>query len=187
VWLPGERIGLAVVAATSRPNAVDAALRRPGRLDREVAIPLPGLEVRVCLSVFLCAPAARCCTEAWRRETGLAWLRRAATVFFRAAMRLQPSAFALKRGFVLEPFARAWNGSDAGVCAQEREQILRLHTAALPLAPDVDLGVVAGGCGGYSGADLAALCSEAAMRALAGGCRNTCGASLFRGGRERRE
>lgn len=32
---------LVVVAATNRPNALDPALRRPGRLDREVAISVP--------------------------------------------------------------------------------------------------------------------------------------------------
>ena len=33
---------LSIVAATNRPNVLDPALRRPGRLDREVAIPVPG-------------------------------------------------------------------------------------------------------------------------------------------------
>lgn len=32
---------LVVIAATNRPNALDPALRRPGRLDREVAISVP--------------------------------------------------------------------------------------------------------------------------------------------------
>jgi SpoVK/Ycf46/Vps4 family AAA+-type ATPase len=32
---------LVVVAATNRPNALDPALRRPGRLDREVALSVP--------------------------------------------------------------------------------------------------------------------------------------------------
>lgn len=32
---------LVVVAATNRPNALDPALRRPGRLDREVAVSVP--------------------------------------------------------------------------------------------------------------------------------------------------
>ena len=33
---------LSIVAATNRPNVLDPALRRPGRLDREIAIPVPG-------------------------------------------------------------------------------------------------------------------------------------------------
>lgn len=44
--------------------------------------------------------------------------------------------------------------------------MLRLHTAAMPLAADVDLSVVAARTHGFSGADLTALCREAAMRAL---------------------
>ncbi len=32
---------LVVVAATNRPNALDPALRRPGRLDREILVGLP--------------------------------------------------------------------------------------------------------------------------------------------------
>jgi SpoVK/Ycf46/Vps4 family AAA+-type ATPase len=35
-----------VVAATNRPNALDPALRRPGRLDREVAVSVPDAEQR---------------------------------------------------------------------------------------------------------------------------------------------
>ena len=33
--------GVVVLAATNRPDALDPALRRPGRFDREVAVPLP--------------------------------------------------------------------------------------------------------------------------------------------------
>ena len=49
---------------------------------------------------------------------------------------------------------------------QEREDILRLHATGLPTALDVDLASIAAGCHGYSGADLAAVCREAAMRAI---------------------
>ncbi|GIL45132.1 hypothetical protein Vafri_2043 [Volvox africanus] len=37
---------LVVVGATNRPNAIDPALRRPGRLDREVLVALPDAEQR---------------------------------------------------------------------------------------------------------------------------------------------
>lgn len=37
---------LVVVAATNRPNALDPALRRPGRLDREVAVSVPTAQER---------------------------------------------------------------------------------------------------------------------------------------------
>jgi cell division protease FtsH len=48
---------------------------------------------------------------------------------------------------------------------QGREGILRIHTRDLRLSPDVDLGVVARTTTGFSGADLANLCNEAALAA----------------------
>ncbi|HEV2253555.1 MAG TPA: ATP-dependent zinc metalloprotease FtsH, partial [Streptosporangiaceae bacterium] len=36
-----ESAGVVVLAATNRPDALDPALRRPGRFDRQVAVPLP--------------------------------------------------------------------------------------------------------------------------------------------------
>jgi transitional endoplasmic reticulum ATPase len=30
-----------VIAATNRPNDIDPALRRPGRFDREIEVPVP--------------------------------------------------------------------------------------------------------------------------------------------------
>jgi cell division protease FtsH len=44
-----------------------------------------------------------------------------------------------------------------------REGILRVHTRKIPLANDVNLSVVARGTPGFSGADLANLCNEAAL------------------------
>ena len=49
---------------------------------------------------------------------------------------------------------------------QERAAILRLQAAAMPLAEGVDMDAIAAACVGYSGADLAALCREAAMLAI---------------------
>jgi transitional endoplasmic reticulum ATPase len=87
-----EREGVLVVAATNRPDAVDPALRRPGRFDREVSIPVPTRE--------------------------------------------------------------------------GRGEILQIHTRGMPLADDVDLEQLAATTHGFVGADLAALCREAAMRAV---------------------
>ena len=81
-----------VIGATNRPNALDPALRRPGRFDREIEIGTPD-----------------------------------------------------KRG---------------------RHEILLIHSRGMPLARDVDLKVLAERTHGYTGADLAALCREAAMKAL---------------------
>lgn len=49
-----------------------------------------------------------------------------------------------------------------------REQILRVHMRKLPLADDVEPMVVARGTPGFSGADLANLCNEAALFAARG-------------------
>jgi cell division protease FtsH len=48
----------------------------------------------------------------------------------------------------------------------ERAAILRVHVRGKKLAPDVDLGVVARGTPGFSGADLANLANEAAIVAV---------------------
>lgn len=36
-----------MIGATNRIDSLDGALRRPGRFDRELLFPLPGLKVRV--------------------------------------------------------------------------------------------------------------------------------------------
>lgn len=36
-----------VIGSTNRPDAIDAALRRPGRFDRELAFPLPNSDARM--------------------------------------------------------------------------------------------------------------------------------------------
>jgi len=87
-----ERGKVVVIGATNRINAIDPALRRPGRFDREIEIGIPD-----------------------------------------------------KKG---------------------RKEILEIHTRGMPLAEDVDLEKLAEITHGYSGADLEALCKEAAMRAL---------------------
>ncbi len=81
-----------VIAATNRPNALDPALRRPGRFDREVEIGVPD-------------------------EKG-------------------------------------------------RKEVLQIHTRNMPLTEDVELGALARVTYGFVGADLEALCKEAAMAAL---------------------
>ncbi|MCL5788318.1 MAG: CDC48 family AAA ATPase [Candidatus Marsarchaeota archaeon] len=81
-----------VIGATNRANALDPALRRPGRFDREIEIVLPE--------------------------------------------------------------------------KQGRMEILQIHTRNMPLEKDTDLKKLADMTHGYTGADLAALAREAAMKAL---------------------
>ncbi len=49
---------------------------------------------------------------------------------------------------------------------QARREILEIHARGMPLAGDVDLGELADTTHGFTGADLNALCTEAAMAAL---------------------
>ncbi|WP_367026546.1 CDC48 family AAA ATPase [Methylococcus sp. ANG] len=89
-----RRPNLIVIAATNLPNVLDPALRRPGRFDREIAIPIP------------------------------------------------------------DRFGR--------------KEVLEIHSRGMPLADDVDLSHLAEITHGYVGADLEALCREAAMSCLRG-------------------
>ena len=52
-----------------------------------------------------------------------------------------------------------------------REKILGVHSRKVPLAADVDLRIIARGCPGFSGADLANLVNEAALMAARTGKR----------------
>ncbi|CAJ0606447.1 unnamed protein product [Cylicocyclus nassatus] len=87
-----QRSHVVVIAATNRPNSIDAALRRFGRFDREIDIGIPD--------------------------------------------------------------------------AVGRLEVLRIHTKNMKLADDVDLEQIANECHGYVGADLASLCSEAALQQI---------------------
>jgi len=52
-----------------------------------------------------------------------------------------------------------------------REKILTVHARKVPVGPDVDLRIIARGCPGFSGADLANLVNEAALMAARVGRR----------------
>ena len=52
-----------------------------------------------------------------------------------------------------------------------REKILQVHARQVPLAPDVELKIIARGTPGFSGADLANLVNEAALHAARAGKR----------------
>jgi cell division protease FtsH len=66
----------------------------------------------------------------------------------------------------------------------ERKAILEVHCRDKQLAPDVDLGVVARGTPGFSGADLANLANEAAINAVRAG-RDVITAEDFSAARDR--
>ncbi|THG96085.1 hypothetical protein EW026_g5686 [Hermanssonia centrifuga] len=52
-----------VVATTNRPNAIDPALRRPGRFDREIEIGVPDAEARSSILQVLLAKAPHTATQ----------------------------------------------------------------------------------------------------------------------------
>jgi transitional endoplasmic reticulum ATPase len=86
------RGNIIVIGATNRVNAIDPALRRPGRFDREIELGVPD--------------------------------------------------------------------------KQGRLEILQIHTRGMPLAQDINLQEFSNITHGYTGADISALCREAAMKAL---------------------
>ena len=61
-----EKGHVVVVGATNRPNGVESALRRPGRLEQEVCVELPDHEVRLLL-LLLCVmqflPTSSCLSQ----------------------------------------------------------------------------------------------------------------------------
>jgi proteasome regulatory subunit len=62
--------------------------------------------------------------------------------------------------------------------AAGREEILAIHTAEMQLSPDVDLGRLASEYSSFSGADLAALATEAGMFAIRDGRTEVCEADF---------
>ena len=49
-----ERRGVVVIAATNRPDIIDPAMLRPGRLDKLLYVPLPTKEDRLQILQTLC-------------------------------------------------------------------------------------------------------------------------------------
>ncbi|KAL2523552.1 P-loop containing nucleoside triphosphate hydrolase superfamily protein [Abeliophyllum distichum] len=95
-----SRGSVIVIGATNRPDAVDPALRRPGRFDREIYFPLPSVKDReAILSLH---------TQKWPKPiTGslLKWVTRQTVGFAGAdlqALCTQAAIIALRRSFSLQ-------------------------------------------------------------------------------------
>jgi SpoVK/Ycf46/Vps4 family AAA+-type ATPase len=119
-----------VVGATNRPDALDGALRRPGRFDRELAFPLPNRAAR--------AQILRIHTRAWRRG--------------REQQQQEEQQDAAAAGAIVP-------APDAATTAPATTQ-------PPPLVPARLIDELAALTPGYCGADLKALCTEAALHAV---------------------
>ncbi len=51
-----SRRGVYVIAATNRPELIDSAMLRPGRLDKVIYVPLPSVNDRIAILKTLCRP-----------------------------------------------------------------------------------------------------------------------------------
>ncbi|TYI67607.1 hypothetical protein E1A91_D08G029900v1 [Gossypium mustelinum] len=100
-----SRGSVVVIGATNRPDAVDPALRRPGRFDREIYFPLPSMEDRAAILELH--------TQKWPKPvTGslLKWVARKTVGFAGAdlqALCTQAAVIALKRNFPLQEMLSA--------------------------------------------------------------------------------
>ncbi|XP_024022726.1 uncharacterized protein LOC21395390 [Morus notabilis] len=100
-----SRGSVVVIGATNRPDAVDPALRRPGRFDREIYFPLPSLKDRAAILSLH--------TQKWPKPvTGslLQWIARKTAGFAGAdlqALCTQAAITGLKRNFPLQEILSA--------------------------------------------------------------------------------
>ncbi|KAK4285915.1 hypothetical protein QN277_002541 [Acacia crassicarpa] len=107
-----SRGSVVVIGATNRPDAVDPALRRPGRFDREIYFPLPSIEDRASILSLH--------TQRWPKPiTGslLEWIAKNTPGFAGAdlqALCTQAAINALKRNFPLQEVLSAASEEDSG-------------------------------------------------------------------------
>lgn len=94
-----SRGSVVVIGATNRPDAVDPALRRPGRFDREIYFPLPSLKDRASILSLH--------TQSWPKPVSgslLKWIAEKTSGFAGADLQAfctQAAMIALKRNFPL--------------------------------------------------------------------------------------
>ena len=134
---------MVVTAATNRPDALDAALRRPGRFDREVEVGVPPpADRRDILGKQLGGMAHSLAPE----QVGAAGRR-----------------CGLQRSWQ----GAAWgHGSALATACLAVDLTCRLLPGCLRVVSDRQVAELADAAHGFVAADLAALCGEAAMVAL---------------------
>ena len=117
--------GVFVLAASNRPELIDPALLRPGRLDRKLLCPLPDLEERACILRALMRKAP--CHESLRSETATRLLAARCDGFSGAdlqALVCNAQFAAIHETIGLAPDAAggskggAWGGGGAGNAAE---------------------------------------------------------------------
>lgn len=95
-----SRGSVVVIGATNRPDAVDPALRRPGRFDREIYFPLPSVNDREAILALH--------TQKWPKQLSgslLKWVARRTVGYAGAdlqALCTQAAIIALRRNFPLQ-------------------------------------------------------------------------------------
>jgi transitional endoplasmic reticulum ATPase len=152
-----ERGQVIVIAATNRIDAVDPALRRPGRFDREIEIGVPDREGR--FEILQVHTRNMPLEPDYDREYVLKALKKVEKAFSEEDVDLNSIEFAYE------------NVKDV----EKREEIKQIIEKLLP--PDMIaelerevvkamLKTLADQTHGFVGADIEALCKEAAMKAL---------------------
>lgn len=133
-----SRGSVIVIGATNRPDAVDPALRRPGRFDREIYFPLPSLRDReAILSLH---------TQKWPKQIAgslLKWVAQKTVGFAGAdlqALCTQAAIFGLRRSFPLQKVLSVAGTNGAGrrfptiptFAVEERDWLKALSCAPPP-------------------------------------------------------
>ncbi|XP_058779653.1 uncharacterized protein LOC131653508 [Vicia villosa] len=134
-----SRGSVVVIGATNRPDAVDPALRRPGRFDREIYFPLPSTEDRASILSLH--------TQKWPKPISgslLGWIAKKTSGFAGAdlqALCTQAAMNALKRNFPLQKVLSVAEKRNSSGCkntplpsftVEERDWVEAFSSSPLP-------------------------------------------------------